>query len=131
MRPAFLPGAGFAPALQTFDFEKTALKNALKPRHGDDAFTKFGRWVANIALSPGELYTQPMMLSKDQPFGIALFGGVLKGVSMFAYREFVGIYEVLTFPFPIPKGYRPIIEPDTTFTNWGNRAPESLEMPPS
>lgn len=90
----------------------------------DDAFTKFGRGVANIVISPGELYTQPILLSKDNDAPTAIFGGLLKGLSMFLAREVVGVYEVLTFPFPIPKGYRPIIEPATTFTDWNTRKPQ-------
>ncbi|MEI7752330.1 MAG: exosortase system-associated protein, TIGR04073 family, partial [Candidatus Omnitrophota bacterium] len=90
----------------------------------ENAFTKFGRGLANIATSPGELYTQPILLMKDQAASTAIFGGLLKGTAMFVAREFVGIYEVLTFPFPVPKGYRPIIEPATTFTDWDTRKPQ-------
>lgn len=91
----------------------------------ETAFTKFGRGIANIAISPGELYAQPMLLSKDHAASISIFGGLLKGIAMFVAREFVGVYEVLTFPFPVPKGYRPIIEPATTFTDWDIRQPQS------
>jgi putative exosortase-associated protein (TIGR04073 family) len=37
--------------------------------------------------------------------------GVLEGLSWGIARTLVGIYEVLTFPFPIPEGYRPIYTP--------------------
>ena len=90
----------------------------------DNAFTKFGRGMANIALSPGELYTQPLLLSKNSEPAIAIFGGLAKGLSMFVAREVVGIYEVITFPVPAPKGYGPIIEPATTFTDWDTRKPQ-------
>ncbi len=90
----------------------------------DDAFTKFGRGVTNIAISPAELYTQPLLLSKSCEPAIAIFGGLFKGLSMFVVREVVGVYEVITFPFPIPKGYGPIIEPATTFTDWDTRQPQ-------
>lgn len=84
----------------------------------DNAFTKFGRGMANIVISPGEFYTQPVLLSKNNASSTSIFGGLLKGAAMFVAREAVGVYEVLTFPFPLPKGYRPIIEPATTFTDW-------------
>lgn len=87
----------------------------------DDAFTKFGRGMANILISPAELYAQPWLLMKDQPIPIAICGGLMKGIAMLVAREAVGIYEVLTFPIPVPSGYRAIIEPSTTFTDWDAR----------
>lgn len=90
----------------------------------DDAFTKFGRGMANITLSFGELYTQPILLSKDNDISTAFFGGLFKGTAMFIVREAVGIYEVITFPLPVPKEYKPIIEPSTTFTDWDTRKPQ-------
>jgi putative exosortase-associated protein (TIGR04073 family) len=90
----------------------------------DNAITKFGRGIANIVISPGEFFTQPLMLSKDHEVPVALFGGVLKGAGMFVARECVGIYEVLTFPLPLPKGFKPIINPPTTFTDWDTRQPQ-------
>ena len=92
----------------------------------DNAFTKFGRGMANIVISPGELYAQPILLTKNQADSTSIFGGLLKGVAMFAAREVVGVYEVLTFPFPLPKGYGPIIKPATTFTDWNARQPQDL-----
>lgn len=89
----------------------------------DDAFTKFGRGVSNILTSPGELYTQPWLLSKDHATSTAIAGGLLKGVALIVAREAVGIYEVLTFPLPFPKNYGPIIKPATTFTDWDTRQP--------
>ena len=91
----------------------------------DDAFTKFGRGMSNIVLSPGELYTQPWLLSKDHATSVAIFGGFSKGIAMIVAREVVGIYEVLTFPLPFPKGYRPIIKPVTPFTDWDTRQPSN------
>src|SRR3990172_5025905 len=37
--------------------------------------------------------------------------GVLEGLSWGIARTLVGIYEVVTFPFPAPEGYRPILTP--------------------
>ncbi|MFA7255613.1 MAG: exosortase system-associated protein, TIGR04073 family [Candidatus Omnitrophota bacterium] len=94
----------------------------------DSAFTKFGRGMANIVISPGELYTQPLLLSKTSEPSIAAFGGLFKGLSMFIAREVVGIYEVVTFPIPNFKGYGPIIEPATTFTDWDTRKPPTQKV---
>jgi putative exosortase-associated protein (TIGR04073 family) len=90
----------------------------------DNAFTKFGRGMANVVISPAELYAQPVLLSKDHEIPIAFFGGLFKGISMFLVREVVGVYEMVTFPIPLPKGYRPLFEPATTFTDWSTRYPQ-------
>lgn len=41
--------------------------------------------------------------------------GVLEGLSWGIARTLVGVYEVVTFPFPIPEGYRPIYQPHHPF----------------
>lgn len=41
--------------------------------------------------------------------------GVLEGLSWGIARTLVGVYEVVTFPFPIPEGYRPIYQPHYPF----------------
>jgi putative exosortase-associated protein (TIGR04073 family) len=87
----------------------------------DNAFTKFGRGAANIVTSPGELYTQPILLTKTQAASTSIFGGMLKGTVVFLMREVVGIYEIITFPIP---PYGPIIKPATTFTDWDTRKPK-------
>jgi len=35
-----------------------------------------------------------------------------KGVGMTIVRTGAGVYETVTFPFPIPEGYTPVIEPE-------------------
>jgi putative exosortase-associated protein (TIGR04073 family) len=41
--------------------------------------------------------------------------GVLEGLSWGIARTLVGVYEVVTFPFPILEGYRPIYQPHYPF----------------
>lgn len=41
--------------------------------------------------------------------------GVLEGLSWGIARTLIGVYEVVTFPFPIPEGYRPIYQPHYPF----------------
>ena len=41
--------------------------------------------------------------------------GVLEGLSWGIARTLTGVYEVVTFPFPIPDGYRPIYQPSYPF----------------
>jgi putative exosortase-associated protein (TIGR04073 family) len=41
--------------------------------------------------------------------------GVLEGLSWGIARALTGVYEVVTFPFPIPEEYRPIYQPQYPF----------------
>jgi putative exosortase-associated protein (TIGR04073 family) len=41
--------------------------------------------------------------------------GLLEGLSWGIARTLVGVYEVVTFPFPVPEGYRPIYQPHYPF----------------
>ena len=39
-----------------------------------------------------------------------------KGIGMTIVRTGAGIYEVVTFPFPIPEDYGPVLEPEFVFS---------------
>jgi putative exosortase-associated protein (TIGR04073 family) len=46
--------------------------------------------------------------------------GLGKGLGHTLLRMGTGVYEVVTFPFPLPEGYRPIVEPEFV---WETRGP--------
>ena len=78
----------------------------------DNAFSKLGRGAANTLTGwieiPKNVYE---ISSKDHPLkGISL--GLIKGLGLGIVRTAVGLYEVVTFPFPIPEHYGPIIKPE-------------------
>ena len=89
----------------------------------ETAWSKLGRGLSQIVTSPGEIYTQIMLMAPHYEPSVAIFGGLGKGLAMFVLRELVGVYETVTFPFPIPAGYRPVLDPPTTFTDWQERRP--------
>lgn len=76
------------------------------------AAEKAVRGLANAGLGvavelPKTVYYDTL---EDGPlYGLTV--GVLEGLSWGIARTLVGIYEVVTFPFPIPEGYRPIYTP--------------------
>ena len=75
------------------------------------AAEKAVRGLANAGLGLGEL---PKTIYYDTLEDGPLYGltvGVLEGLSWGIARTLVGIYEVVTFPFPAPEGYRPILTP--------------------
>ena len=39
----------------------------------------------------------------------------MKGIGMTLVRTGAGIFEVATFPFPVPEAYKPVIEPEYVF----------------
>ncbi len=80
-----------------------------------DAFTKLGRGVANTLTGWVELPKNVYQTSVDEnPFsGLTL--GLAKGAGMTIVRTGAGIYEIATFPFPIPENYKPVIEPEYVF----------------
>ena len=80
-----------------------------------DPFTKLGRGVANTLTGwvelPKNIYNTSV---QDNAFaGMTL--GVAKGAGMSLVRTGAGIYEIATFPFPLPENYVPILEPEYVF----------------
>jgi len=74
------------------------------------------RGLANAGL--GVVVEVPKTVYHDTLEDGPLYGltvGVLEGLSWGIARTLVGVYEVVTFPFPIPEGYRPIYQPQYPF----------------
>ena len=70
------------------------------------------RGLANTGL--GVVVELPKTVYYDTLEDGPLYGltvGVLEGLSWGIARTLVGIFEVVTFPFPVPEGYRPIYTP--------------------
>jgi len=70
------------------------------------------RGLANTGL--GVVVELPKTVYYDTLEDGPLYGltvGVLEGLSWGIARTLVGVYEVVTFPFPLPEGYRPIYTP--------------------
>ena len=80
-----------------------------------DAFTKLGRGLANALTGwleiPKNIYSTS--LESNALAGATL--GLAKGAGMTLVRTGAGIYEIATFPFPLPEDYKPILEPEYAF----------------
>ena len=77
------------------------------------AAQKAVRGLANTGL--GVVVELPKTVYYDILEDGPLYGltvGILEGLSWGIARTLVGAYEVVTFPFPVPEGYRPIYKPD-------------------
>jgi len=91
------------------------------PAYCDDPVKKLGRGLCNIGTFIFEL---PLQISRvnqvDGPMAACTWG-VLKGIGMSGTRLITGVYETVTFPFPVPKDYAPILkDPEFMFEeqNW-------------
>ena len=83
--------------------------------YAQDAAKKLGRGLANVLTGwielPKNIYDTSV---EDNPLsGMTI--GLAKGVGMTIVRTGAGIYETVTFPFPIPEGYAPVLEPEFVF----------------
>lgn len=80
---------------------------------GDSPASKFGRGLCNVAVSPGEYVVQTAKLMKDHDPVTAYFGGLAQGTCWMLGRIGIGLYELVTFPVPVPQGYKPVMDPPT------------------
>ena len=97
------------------------LSLAASSAYCDDALRKLGRGIANCLTFPLEIVEQIKRTNLSDGPNAALTSGLLKGIGMMVVRAATGIYEVITFPIPLPKHYEPILKDPEFFceeTNW-------------
>lgn len=84
-----------------------------------DPLKKLGRGLANVLTFPIEIPNQISKTNNCEGPMAAATVGLVKGIVMAAFRAVVGVYEVATFPFPIPECYKPILtDPEYMLENW-------------
>jgi len=94
------------------------LSVAAMPRDcsGDDAVKKFSRGLCNVLTCYMEIQEQSVRTKEAHGSLAGMTYGLLKGIFMTGVRGAVGLYEMATFPFPLPGEYRPILtEPENFF----------------
>lgn len=87
---------------------------------GNLAMSKLGRGVVNIFTGWVELPKRMIMTGEEEGTASALTLGLIKGIYYGLFRTAAGFYEGLTFPFPAPPNYAPIIEPTFVFETEDN-----------
>lgn len=80
-----------------------------------DAFTKLGRGVANTLTGWVELPKNVYNTSVEDNAFAGMTLGLAKGAGMTLVRTASGIFEIATFPFPLPEDYKAILEPEYVF----------------
>ena len=89
--------------------------NIATSSYAQDPGKKLYRGIANIVLGWVELPKNIYDTSVEDNVLSGLTIGLAKGVGMTIVRTGAGVYETVTFPFPIPEGYAPVLEPEFVF----------------
>jgi putative exosortase-associated protein (TIGR04073 family) len=107
-------GSAFAGADEVYRQQSDATKMMHKLGRGvTNVLTCWVEWPRNVAIE---------WEKTDPATGLIL--GTVKGFGWGFARFATGIYETFTFPFPVPEGYEPMLEPEFVVTDvWGDPIP--------
>jgi putative exosortase-associated protein (TIGR04073 family) len=83
-----------------------------KTSDDQNAGRKLGRGVANLLFGVVELPNQVTQTTSERGGAAGSTLGVGKGLMRWIGRELTGVYEIVTFPIPAPRGYKPIMKPE-------------------
>lgn len=83
-----------------------------QPPSGQNALRKLGRGAANVLFGVVEVPNQYTKANAEHGGSAGFTYGIPKGIARWFGRELVGIYEIVTFPIPAPRGYKPIMKPE-------------------
>lgn len=74
--------------------------------------TKLFRGMANAVTGWMEIPKQMIQTSEAQGVGVGVTWGFAKGIGWAVGRSVIGAYEIITFPFPVPEEYKPVLQPE-------------------
>ncbi|MDD5072887.1 MAG: exosortase system-associated protein, TIGR04073 family [Candidatus Omnitrophica bacterium] len=92
------------------------LLSVSSPSYAQGALNKLGRGIVNTLTGWLEIPKGIVDESKANNVFTGLTVGTIKGLGLGLVRTGAGIYEALTFPFPIPEGYEPIVKPEFVYS---------------
>jgi putative exosortase-associated protein (TIGR04073 family) len=78
-----------------------------------DPVVKLSRGIVNVLTSPLEYIGQTAIVGENNNGMVAFFGGFIRGTFFTVVRAVGGVYEIATFPIPIPRDYAPVFDPET------------------
>ena len=85
------------------------------PCYAQNMLRKLGRGTCNILTGALEIPKSVQEVFYDDGPAAAATYGIFDGVYKGIVRTVVGTFEVLTFPFPFPAEYAPIVNPEFLF----------------
>jgi putative exosortase-associated protein (TIGR04073 family) len=93
-------------------------------------FKKLGRGTMNVLVGWVEVPKNISLRWKEtDPLSGTVWGG-FEGIAWGFARTVGGVYEIVSFPFPYPENYDPLIEPEFILTPiWGDPAPWMTDEP--
>ena len=122
--------AVFLLLIATFLNGKQPLLSAAEISPENGPVRKLQRGFLNIALSPFELSNQFSKEKKVESFIPSWFYAFGYGSYLTVQRAAIGVYEIVTFPVPLPPAYEPVVLPEFSWELTGapeNAAPASSE----
>ena len=78
---------------------------------------KLQRGFLDLALSPVEISHELAKEKGKDDFVPSWAVGFGRGSCFMVGRALAGIYEMLTFPIPLPAGFKPLLEPEFEWQN--------------
>lgn len=92
---------------------------------------KLQRGAVNVLLSPIEIAVELAKVKNCDTFPPSWALGASRGSFYMIGRIVTGAYEIVTFPFPLPTGYAPILEPEFPWELEGlSVCPAQAKSPP-
>ncbi len=86
------------------------------PMDAGKAVSKLGRGAINTFTGWVEIPKRISETSESSGTAAGLTWGLLRGIGYGFIRTAAGLYEVMTFPFPAPPSYEPVIQPEYVFS---------------
>jgi putative exosortase-associated protein (TIGR04073 family) len=91
-------------------------------------FHKLGRGVVNVLTCWVEVPRNIAIEWEKTDPATGLVLGTVKGAAWGFSRLATGVFEVFTFPLPVPEAYQPLMEPEFVVTDvWGDPIPAFAE----
>ena len=81
---------------------------------------KLQRGLTNIFTGWFEIPNNMSVGTSKHDFVSAFFIGLPKGCGMAIVRTAAGAYDTATFLLPLPKDYKPLLEPEFVIEDWGS-----------
>ena len=82
------------------------------------------RGAANLFTGWVEIPKQIYLRTSEGPYVVGTAQGIMEGIGMSFARTTAGLYELVTFPVPLPWSYRPLFEPEYV---WDAPVPDALQ----
>ncbi len=85
------------------------------PAEGGTIIKKLLRGATNTLTGWVEIPRRVQETSQESGTGAGFTWGLVRGLGHGFFRTTAGLYELITFPFPAPPGYVPVIQPEFVF----------------